>query len=567
MNQLNLILDNELCANLLSALLHSLWQGLVIGGILFVYLRFKAAQDANKRYTASVVALFSMLVCLLFTWSILNYEPAPTSQDTAATQSSEQINTVAAQPRNNSAQVNPPGMQNISTSFNWKPPVIGLWLTGVMIMLFRAIYIIAGGAKLQIQCKTLEDEHILGIIEQLRKSLRITRKIRVAVSEHITVPGVIGFFKPMLLLPVSMITNVPTEALQGILAHELAHIRRYDYLVNFCQMVIEAILFFNPAVWWISRQIRIEREVCCDNAGIASIGRRIRYAEVLIGWAQKMKESDIEFASAAIGFGKQSDTGGMLERIKRIVSTDHRPRLKVSWHIAAITLVLSIVILAALWQGTNMTVAFAGNLLTPQERIDKISEITKEYAFEERKYGPEDEIKVSGTVRTFDGKPLPADTYVRAESERPGYGGTYGIGISKNDPLSDTGTFEGSIEYGRFCISAMSADYAPVFAGPFSTEPGGSMDNIELVLEKGFEAKVKIVDKDGNPVKGAEIRGGFTYPDSRSWSSNIYQVTDANGIAVIDHAINRETSFSIGADGFEAEQFKGNVLNPDRAVT
>jgi beta-lactamase regulating signal transducer with metallopeptidase domain len=360
MSQLNMILESELCANLLSALLHSLWQGLIIAGILFLYLRYKASQDANKRYTASVVALFSLLVCLLFTWSILNYEPAPISQDIVPARTAEQVNTIAAQPQTDSLPVNPPAMQNISTSFNWKPPLIGLWLTGVLIMLFRAIYIIAGGAKLQIQCKTLEDEHILGIIEQLQKSLRITRKIRVVVSEHITVPGVIGFFKPMLLLPVSMITNVPSEALQAILAHELAHIRRYDYLVNFCQMVIEALLFFNPAVWWISRQIRIEREVCCDNAGIASIGRRIRYAEVLIGWAQKMKESDIEFASAAIGFGKQNDTGGMLERIKRIVSTDHRPRLKVSWHIAAITLALSIATLAALWQGTNMTVAFAG---------------------------------------------------------------------------------------------------------------------------------------------------------------------------------------------------------------
>ena len=76
MSQLNMILENEMCANLLSALLHSLWQGLIIAGILLLYLRSKAAQNANTRYTASLIALSSILVCLFFTWSILNYEPA-----------------------------------------------------------------------------------------------------------------------------------------------------------------------------------------------------------------------------------------------------------------------------------------------------------------------------------------------------------------------------------------------------------------------------------------------------------------------------------------------------------
>ncbi len=76
MSQLNMILQSELCANLLSALLHSLWQGLIIAGILLLYLKSKAAQNANSRYRASLAALSSILVCLLFTWSILNYKPA-----------------------------------------------------------------------------------------------------------------------------------------------------------------------------------------------------------------------------------------------------------------------------------------------------------------------------------------------------------------------------------------------------------------------------------------------------------------------------------------------------------
>ena len=84
-----------------------------------------------------------------------------------------------------------------------------------------------------------------------------------------------------------MVSGIPADDLQAILVHELAHIRRYDYLVNFLQMVVEALLFFNPAVWWISRQIRIEREACCDAAGVLWTGHRHKYAEVLVAWAQR----------------------------------------------------------------------------------------------------------------------------------------------------------------------------------------------------------------------------------------------------------------------------------------
>ena len=101
----------------------------------------------------------------------------------------------------------------------------------------------------------------------------IGRKIRVLVGERISTPGVIGCFWPTLLLPASMLSGIPAEDLRAILVHELAHIRRYDYLVNFLQMVVEALLFFNPAVWWISRQIRIEREACCDAAGVRWTGQ------------------------------------------------------------------------------------------------------------------------------------------------------------------------------------------------------------------------------------------------------------------------------------------------------
>ncbi len=439
--------------------------------------------------------------------------------------------------------------------------MIGLWLTGVLIMLFRAIYIIAGGARLQVQSKSLEDEHIIEIIEKLRKSLSITRKIHVAVSEYIAVPGVIGFFKPVLLLPVSMISGVPSEALQAILAHELAHIRRYDYLVNFCQMVIEAILFFNPAVWWISRQIRIEREVCCDNAGIAAVGQRIRYAEVLIHWAQKMKDSDIEFASSAIGLGKQNDTGGMLERIKRIVSTDHRPRLKVSWHIATITLLLSIATLVGLWQGTNATVAFAGKLLTPQERFNKIKEIAQTHNPEPQTYTKEDRLKLSGTVRTADGSPLPSDTRFVVT------GFTSRSSSSIHTGFPREGNFSTSIDYFEDIIFNVSASgYAPLISKAYHFEPGQTVSDIELVLENGFTGKIKFIDKEGNPIDGALVSGNYVLTKKNGWSglSTINESKSGeDGIAVFEHSIEYPTKMTSRANGYQEELDKDVEFKPN----
>ena len=566
MDQLNMILQSELLLNLLSALLHSLWQGLIIAGILLLYLRSKSARNANTRYTASLLALSSILICLFFTWSILNYKPAPAiEENTNINKPQAAIETVTPESQNNIQTAIHTEIQNTSSNFNWKPPVIGLWLAGMLIMLFRAIYIIAGGAKLQVQCDELKDERILEIVEKLRKSLKVNRKIKVAVSEYVTVPGVIGFFSPLLLLPVTLITGVPDEALKAILAHELAHILRYDYLINFCQMVIEAVLFFNPAVWWISRQIRIEREVCCDNAGIASIGRRIRYAEVLIQWAQKMKERDLETVEMAVAFGKQNDNSGLLERVKRIVSTDHRPGLKVSWHIAAITLILSIATLAALWQGTNMTVAFAGKLLTPQERINKITEIeNSQFIMEDREYTKEDRITLSGKIRTIDNEPLSDDTYIGIRYEQPNVGGNTGFYLSNrpNSVFSPDGNFSVQTDYGLIWFQIESKEYATLFAGPFKTEPGGEIKNLEFVLEKGFTGKIQVISDNNEPVKGVNLSGGYQHITG-TVKNNIKLTTDDNGFATLEHAANANITLEAKEDGYETTTFKDIKLIED----
>lgn len=564
MNRFIELLGSDFCTSLLTALLHTLWQAMAIAGLLLLFLRSKAAKNANIRYMVALTALTAILFFGLFTWAVLQYEsPATTKVPSIASSTEETASTTV--PAGSSEKnvltgakaFEPEVPSGDSARFNWRTWVVGAWLIGVAVMLLRAVYIAAGGAKLRRQCRPLEDKHILALVEQLRQCLGIARRIRVAVSEHIAVPGVVGCIWPTLLLPASMISGIPADDLRAILAHELAHIRRYDYLVNFCQMVIEAILFFNPAVWWISKQIRFEREACCDQAGISATGQRIRYAEVLADWAHRVKKGNVIDAIPAIGFGKADDKGGLLERVRRIIVAGHRPRLKVSWYIATITLILSAAVLVGLWRGTTMTIALAGKLLTPQQRIDAIRQIEKDHLiFEKRQYTQEDQITISARVKTIDGKPLGRMSFIRLSSQGLETSSTKDIQISRGDstPFQNDGLVSAKVAYGAVWLHVTSEGYAPAFAGPLMTEPGGEIKDLTFILDKGFQGKLRIVNEDRESISGAKLIGSYILRPGVTFN-DINLTTDETGLAIVEHAAGRPARFTVTAEGYEVKKF------------
>src|SRR2546422_656218 len=120
------------------------------------------------------------------------------------------------------------------------------------------------------------DRHIHGRpgadVARLAARLRIRRPVRVLESAVVQVPAVIGWLRPVILLPASALTGLTPLQLDALVAHELAHVRRYDYLVNLIQSVIETLLFYHPAVWWASQQVREEREHCCDDLAVVVCG-------------------------------------------------------------------------------------------------------------------------------------------------------------------------------------------------------------------------------------------------------------------------------------------------------
>ena len=115
----------------------------------------------------------------------------------------------------------------------------------------------------------------------LRTRMGLTRPVRLLISSLAEGPSVVGWIRPVILLPAATLLGLTPEQLEAVLAHEFAHIRRYDYLVNILQMVVETLLFYHPAVWWTSARIRHERELCCDDLAVSSCGDPLCYARAL----------------------------------------------------------------------------------------------------------------------------------------------------------------------------------------------------------------------------------------------------------------------------------------------
>jgi hypothetical protein len=125
---------------------------------------------------------------------------------------------------------------------------------------------------------------------------------------------VIGWLSPLVLVPASLVSSVPPDQLRSILAHEIAHIRRHDYLINALQKVVEATLFFHPAVWWLSHRIRIERERCCDDEAVRLTGDALLYANALY----RLETIRIETSPLALA----ANGGSIMDRIRRILATN-----------------------------------------------------------------------------------------------------------------------------------------------------------------------------------------------------------------------------------------------------
>jgi len=269
---------NPLAHAVASALVDFVWQGTLVALPLAVSLRCLERRSAQVRYALSAATLLVLVALPVVTTARhLNATAAP--DPTAAIVRSSSTVPQTENPALTRSVDAPRDVASILASI--EPWVLPVWSLGVLILSGR---LVVGGLQVHTLRRNGQqaDADLFERVSRLAMRMAIRRPIRLAISEHVNGPSAIGWLRPLILLPPATAMGLTAEQLEAVLAHELAHIRRHDYLVNILQMMAETLLFYHPVVWWVSNRLRVERELCCDDEAVRVCGDATVYARALV---------------------------------------------------------------------------------------------------------------------------------------------------------------------------------------------------------------------------------------------------------------------------------------------
>ncbi len=579
--------------SLVRVLGHSLWQATVVCAVTWLVLRLLPARRSNWRYGIAVTGLATVVVLTFATWSWLQLDAsevaAPTGSDSpmAFDQSHGQDSIVAASiPVEQSIEQR---SVSIATHAKLRHPLViwlaGIWLAGATAMLVRGLV-----GQLTVQAWVRQPAIRLNVtplellIAELRRALGLRRHVRVMVSPRVSVPAIAGLLCPVLLVPPAMLTGIPLQQWQIVIAHELAHVVRWDAIVNLAQTVIESLLFFNPAVWWLSRQIRIEREACCDALAAHVCGQPILVARALVDVAATVvKESSPQptgISPTMLAFADPAEGGELSDRVRRLVDPDKTPRVRVSWAGVGAVLIAIILVAIALQRGTDLAVRAAANWMSPKDRVNKLVQLeakqngnfippasvspvqTGKDGTPTEGAAPAEKIPVHLIVRTDDGSEIGSRMNLMAMSHAGNSSSSSALGAPKDAGAEYRKTLEFSP-----CELRLAA-YLPGRAAAVSPVvtllPGDSEKTVELVLTRGANVDVLIQDESGKPIPQAwlqrsesiTVRGG-----SSSFGSQEQQA-DPQGRLRLEHIGEADYSLAVQAPGYQRVQMKQHFRDP-----
>jgi uncharacterized protein (TIGR03435 family) len=279
-------------------LIHFLWQGALLAAIYAIARRSRTTQ---VRYLLACLALAAMTIAPIVTFAV------------AGTAESTQTATAIPISPVHAATTSSPTPVFIAEAWhdNLMPWLVMAWLAGAMIFWTRltAGWIVA--ARMRSMLVRPAPAEWQRRLNELKTRIPVSQPVRLLTSALVQVPTVVGWLRPVVLMPIGALAGLPTEHIEALLAHELAHIRRHDYLINILQTAAEALLFYHPAVWWISTQIRNDRELCCDDVAVAISGDALIYARALAD-LESYRPAHLSPALAANG-------GSLADRIARLL--------------------------------------------------------------------------------------------------------------------------------------------------------------------------------------------------------------------------------------------------------
>ncbi len=325
------------------ALLHLLWQATIVAGILAAVLALMSRQTASARYVVSCGAL-GLVFAMFVATAIRAYDPAaapitpsPAGQTEVVKISLTELPVLIA--RSAAEGMKDRALHTLSSARTALPSIVAIWLAGVALLSARLLVSWMRARRLVHRDAQPAAPELQLTAIRLADALGLRAAVKLLQSAAVEVPSVIGTLRPVILIPASALTGMTPEQIEMVLAHELAHIRRHDFLVNLLQAVVETLMFYHPAVWWMSRRVRIERENCCDDLAVAVCGNPIQYARALTR-LEELRANAPTIVVAASG-------GSLLQRIRRIAAGRNEGTAASSrWAAAAVMLAVLVIAVA-----------------------------------------------------------------------------------------------------------------------------------------------------------------------------------------------------------------------------
>ncbi len=363
-------------SQLARALGHFIWQGCAVAVLYAVAARLLRPAAANTRYIVGVAALLLMAACLPVTLLLIpsaqtaaeagsRLGAASTSGETFERVGAASERPVAWQPvalssdavelNHTSPSFQPVAEDHAAAIVAWVLPCTSvLYLCGVVAMLARVALGLWGGRRLRRDCTPLTQAQTLDMVRDHARRMGMRVVPLIAACRRVSVPVVVGVLRPMILVPASLVSGLTPRELEAVLVHELAHIRRFDPVVNVLQRLVEAMLFFHPGVWWVSRRVSAERENACDDLVLRTNCGRGAYAQALVHMGELCMagghRATIE-SSALAATGK--NVSQFRRRVLRVLNPDDKTpiRLTTPGIVISLLLILSLLLAPAAWRG------------------------------------------------------------------------------------------------------------------------------------------------------------------------------------------------------------------------
>jgi TonB family protein len=333
------LLNSPFLTSLALTLLHFMWQGVLVATVLKSALLIFDNNKPQLRYALSALAMLVSLILPIITFIIL-YR-AELSSDSSLT-SSLVLNELIQELKQPDSLFN---YTELTEKLPLLLPYISvLWLITISFLAGKLLFEISAVNKLPQQGTVAPSDALQARFDKLVKQINLSITPQLLISLKVDVPMAIGWLKPVVLIPASMISGLNNAQLEMLILHELAHIRRHDYLVNFLQTLIEILLFFHPAVLWVSKQMRNEREYCSDDIAVQHCGDAVAYAHTLADTASLCTKSHNhtipDMAMAASG-------GDLKQRVIRLVDHHCAPNNNISKWFASATIIFSVLLLSS----------------------------------------------------------------------------------------------------------------------------------------------------------------------------------------------------------------------------